>query len=92
MAAILSNAPIEVAGAIDRAPWLAGFQPRVFSCRLRLSKPDPAVYHRILDHLAARPEDSIFFDERPENVAARSVGIQVHLFTDASQFDDLPPV
>ncbi len=91
--AILSNAPIEVADAIDRAPWLAGFQPRVFSCRLRLTKPDPAVYLKILDHLAAQPEEIVFFDDRPENVAAaRAVRIQAHLFTDASQLDELTPV
>jgi len=91
--AILSNAPIEVADAIDRAPWLAGFQPRVFSCRLRLSKPDPAVYHEVLDELAAEPEEIVFFDDRPENVAAaKAVRIHAHLFTDASQLDQLPPV
>jgi len=91
--AILSNAPVEVAHAIDRAPWLAGFEPRVFSCRLRLSKPDPAVYHKILDHLAAPPEEIVFFDDRAENVvAAGAVGIRAHLFTDAFQLDDLPPV
>lgn len=91
--AILSNAPIEVADAIDRAPWLVAFQPRVFSCRLRLNKPDPAVYRQVLDQLAARPEEIVFFDDRPENVAAaRAVCIQAHLFTDASQLDDLPPV
>lgn len=91
--AILSNAPVEVAHAIDRAPWLAGFEPRVFSCRLRLSKPDPAVYHKTLDHLAAPPEEIVFFDDRAENVvAAGAVGIRAHLFTDAFQLDDLPPV
>ncbi len=91
--AILSNAPIEVSRAIDRAPWLAAFEPRVFSCWLRLSKPDPAVYHKILDHLAAPPEEIVFFDDRPENVAAaKAVGIRAHLFTDASQVDELPPV
>ncbi|MDQ2742213.1 MAG: HAD family phosphatase [Chloroflexota bacterium] len=91
--AILSNAPVEVAVAIDHAPWLAAFQPRVFSCRLRLSKPDPAAYHKILDHLAAEPEEIVFFDDRPENVAtAKAVGIRAHLFTDASQLDGLPPV
>lgn len=90
--AILSNAPIEVAVAIDRAPWLAGFQPRVFSCRLRLTKPDPAVYRKVLDHLAAQPGEIVFFDDRTENIAAaQAVGIQAHLFTDSSQFDDLPP-
>ncbi len=91
--AILSNAPIEVADAIDRAPWLAGFEARLFSCRLRLTKPDPAVYHKVLDHLAAQPEEIVFFDDRPENVAAaKAVRIRAYLFIGASQLDQLPPV
>jgi len=91
--AILSNAPMEVADAIERAPWLASFELRMFSSRLRLTKPDPAAYRKVLDHLAAQPEEVVFFDDRQENVtAAQAVGIQAHRFHDASQLDDLPPI
>jgi putative hydrolase of the HAD superfamily len=89
--AILSNAPVELAQALKRKPWLAAFRPCLFSCDLRDVKPALTMYHRALDHLAAASSDVIFFDDRAENVAAASaIGIRAHLFTGASQFDELP--
>jgi putative hydrolase of the HAD superfamily len=41
--AILSNAPIELADEPDRVPWLVALGSRLFSCRLRWSKPDPEI-------------------------------------------------
>ncbi len=91
--ALLSNAPIEIADAIDRLPALTAFEPRLFSCRLREVKPNPAIYLEILDRLQARPEEIVFFDDRQVNVdAALSAGIRAHHFSSASQFDSLPSV
>jgi putative hydrolase of the HAD superfamily len=86
--AILSNAPVEVAGAIDAAPWLDLFDRRFFSCRLRAVKPEPAIYAGVLDALGAAPDDLVFFDDKPANVAgARAAGITAYLFEDPAQFD-----
>jgi len=91
--AILSNAPIELAEALAEVPWLARFEVRLFSCRLRLSKPDPAIYRAAIERLAAAPEDIVFLDDRADNVAAAAaLGIRAHLFTEAEQIDDLPPI
>jgi putative hydrolase of the HAD superfamily len=91
--AVLSNAPIELADALDRIPWLVRFERRLFSCRLRLSKPDPAIYRAALACLEAVPEEVIFFDDRADNVAAANcLGIRAHVFTSADQIDRLPPV
>jgi putative hydrolase of the HAD superfamily len=88
--AILSNAPVDLADALDHIPWLASFEARFFSCRLRLSKPDPAIYRAVLDHLAAMPEDVVFFDDRRDNVdAAARLGIRAHVFTSPEQIDAL---
>lgn len=84
--AILSNAPTDLADALDRTPWLAPFEVRLFSCRLRLSKPDPAIYAAALGRLGAAPEDVIFFDDRPDNVAAAArLGMQAHVFNEPEQ-------
>lgn len=91
--AILSNAPTELADGLEHVPWLARFETRFFSCRLRMTKPDRDVYMAVVDALAVRPENIVFFDDRSTNVeAAAEVGIQAHLFTGPHQFDELPPV
>jgi putative hydrolase of the HAD superfamily len=85
---ILSNAPIEVAEEIDAAPWLAPFTKRFFSCYLRAVKPEPAAYQAVLDDLGARPEEVVFFDDRPANVAgAAAFGIDARVFEDPAQLD-----
>jgi putative hydrolase of the HAD superfamily len=86
--AILSNAPVEVAAAIDAAEWLQSFAPRLFSCRLRTAKPEPAAFGAALDALKAKPEEVLFFDDRAANVAAaRRQGIRSYLFENPLQFD-----
>jgi putative hydrolase of the HAD superfamily len=88
--AIFSNAPLEIAAAIDSRDWLAEFSPRIFSCNLRAVKPEPSAYQAMLTVLQPRPEDVVFFDDRPENVsAARRLGIRAEVFTDPVQFDEV---
>lgn len=41
-----------------------------FSHLIRLRKPDPAIYEYILADAEILPEESIFFDDVPENIAA----------------------
>ena len=90
--AILSNAPLEIANAIDSRDWLAEFSPRVFSCNLRTVKPEPAAYLAALELLRARPNEVVFLDDRVENVnAARSIGVRAEVFTDPLQFDRVRP-
>ncbi|MDQ6837838.1 MAG: HAD family phosphatase [Actinomycetota bacterium] len=74
--ALLSNAPHEVADAIDQLAWLAPFSPRLFSARMGLTKPDPSIYHQALYALSAAPGDVWFIDDREDNVdAASALGI-----------------
>ncbi len=90
--AILSNAPFEIAHAVDSRHWLANFSPKVFSCRLGIVKPEPAAYLATLEALNAGPDDVVFFDDRPENViAARSVGMSAEVFTNPAQFATVQP-
>jgi putative hydrolase of the HAD superfamily len=90
--AVLSNAPLEIAADIDALEWLQGFAPRLFSCQLRAIKPEPAAFLAALDALQAKPEEVLFFDDRPINVkAAKELGIRAYLFEDPAQFDQLTP-
>lgn len=50
-----------------------------------LIKPDPAIYHLALDRFGLRAADTIFIDDRADNVAgAQSVGMDAVLFRDAA--------
>lgn len=81
--ALLSNCPEPMAVAIDGMSWTDIVPDRFYSCRLGLTKPDPAIYQKVLTALGARPQDVTFVDDRPPNVAAAAgLGMRALLFTD----------
>ena len=54
------------------------FDTFLASCWIGARKPSPQFYHRILAITAARAEDSVFIDDREENVAAaQALGFHV---------------
>lgn len=99
--AVLSNMPLEVKDYIlEHCRWLSAFQHLVFSCDVRLVKPDPAIYQECLKKLKLAPGEVLFLDDKPENVqAAVELGIHGTVFDAAenalewmSQRLDLPPL
>ncbi len=82
--AVLSNAPSDVAEAVQRLPLAGHFEQLVFSCALKSAKPDPQCFLATLALLEADPGDVIFLDDRPENVSgAAALGIRSLHFTGA---------
>ena len=80
--AILSNMPAPVKDYITGCPWLPPFHVRVFSCDLRIAKPALEIFRRTVDALGAPPQETLFLDDRPENVrAAESIGLDAVQFT-----------
>jgi putative hydrolase of the HAD superfamily len=56
------------------------------SCYLRLRKPDRRIYQVALDVLQRDPEEAVFIDDRPENVAAAaSLGIHAIRYQGSEQ-------
>jgi putative hydrolase of the HAD superfamily len=75
--ALLSNAPGELADAIGRLPLASHFGHLLFSCELKLAKPDPECFAHALARLGAGAEEVIFIDDRAENViAAAALGLR----------------
>lgn len=68
--ALLSNAPREIARALDSIEWFSRFEHRVFSCDVGAVKPEPAIYATLLEVLGADPSAVTFVDDREANVAA----------------------
>ncbi len=81
--AILSNMGDNVLEKMKREfDWLPRFDVLVWSFQLRMAKPDPAIYRYTLNKLGAKPEETLFIDDKQVNVdAARSLGIHALRFT-----------
>ncbi|MDA8295382.1 MAG: HAD family phosphatase [Actinomycetota bacterium] len=88
--ALLSNAPVEIARALDREPWMARFAPRLFSCDLHATKPDAACFKAALDALSADPDEVIFIDDSAANIeGAVAVGIRALHYAGPETFAQL---
>ncbi|MGP8225523.1 MAG: HAD family hydrolase [Terracidiphilus sp.] len=76
--AILSNIGDSVVESIEREfSWIHRFDVLVWSYQLGIAKPDPVLYRHTLDELGTRPEETLFIDDKLENVeAARALGMQ----------------
>ncbi len=69
--------------ATARFPFLALFDGVVVSARERLLKPDPAIYHVLLERYNLAAEDCIFIDDSAANIAtARQLGMQTVHFVE----------
>jgi putative hydrolase of the HAD superfamily len=76
--AILSNISDNVLESVEREfDWIHRFDVLVWSYQVGLAKPDPAIYRHTLNELGTRPEETLFIDDKRENVeAARALGMQ----------------
>jgi putative hydrolase of the HAD superfamily len=60
------------------------FSDAVYSCKARLMKPDPGIFHHAAAQFGVDPAETIYFDDMPENCeAAASVGYIVHQYDHA---------
>lgn len=85
--AILSNMGDSVHASIEREfKWLERFDVLLWSYQLGIAKPDPAIYHYVLEKLGTRPEETLFLDDKPINIeAAHAVGMQGIVFSTVKQ-------
>lgn len=55
----------------------------IVSGRVKLLKPDRAIYEALMEKYGLKPEECVFFDDRQENVeGARKCGIKAFVFKD----------
>ena len=75
---VLSNMGDSVHENITRIhPWIANFDVLVWSYEHLVAKPDPAIYLYTLQQLGTAPEETLFLDDKLENIgAARALGIR----------------
>jgi putative hydrolase of the HAD superfamily len=81
--AVLSNMPRELGEALKaRTKGFAPFAHLTLSYEVQSVKPEPAIYEHCLAGMALRPEETLFLDDRVENIrGAERVGIDGVQFT-----------
>jgi len=78
---ILSNALPGMNWTLDYLEIRKYFHSVIISADVKLSKPDPEIYHLALNKLEASPEECLFIDDSQENIiAAEKIGIKSFLF------------
>lgn len=90
--AILSNMPAPLKAHLlehcghEAGGWLPPFDHLTFSCDIGVMKPAAAIYQHALQGVGAAASETLFLDDRPENVeAARALGIHAVQFHSAQQ-------
>ena len=69
--------------------WLDKFNAVTMSCDLGVAKPHPEAFKAALQNLGSTPEDTVFFDDNPDNVAAaRALGIAGVVFRNIDDVKD----
>lgn len=87
---LLSNAPHELADALDGHRALALFDHLLFSARIGAVKPDPAAFEAALQAMSLDPGEVVFIDDRQPNVeGAIACGLRGILFTSAEQLREV---
>lgn len=62
---ILSNICTELVSAMEKQfLWVNDFDHRIWSCRVRLAKPNPAIFQYALTQFCLPPEEILFIDDR----------------------------
>jgi epoxide hydrolase-like predicted phosphatase len=90
---LLSNAPDKLEIWLENDWGIRGlFDAIVYSAQVGVAKPDPAMFHLILDRLGLSPSEALFIDDFPRNVeAALALGMKAIRFTGTDALlDELP--
>jgi putative hydrolase of the HAD superfamily len=85
----LSNMPAPFADHIEAThPLGEWFIDGIFSSRVKLIKPDPAIFRSAAERFGIEPRESLFIDDfRPNVVAARALGWQAVHFLSHEQVE-----
>lgn len=84
---LLSNIPTEVRDyVVAHQSWMQDYHYRTFSCDLNCAKPEAGIYLECVQGLGVTPQETIFIDDRPNNVAgAAKVGLHAILHTSEAE-------
>ena len=83
----LSNMPAPYADHLEREHAVVSwFDAGVFSARVKLGKPDPAIFSLAQQRFGRQPDELVFLDDNPHNIrAAQAAGWRALQFSTAQQ-------
>jgi putative hydrolase of the HAD superfamily len=84
---LLSNCSVEIPIVWPQTVFAKLFDTATFSCRARLMKPDPRIYHLACERLGVMPERCLYIadGENYELAAAAKVGMRAVLIRTSTQ-------
>jgi epoxide hydrolase-like predicted phosphatase len=83
---LLSNAWSGLRAYMQAEGFLETFEAVIISAEVGLMKPDERIYRLALEALALQPEEAIFVDDMPENIAAcEAIGMKGVRFRNVEQ-------
>jgi putative hydrolase of the HAD superfamily len=75
-------------GLLKKFDWINGFYHCTWSYRLRVAKPEEAIYKAAAEGLETSPGNILFLDDKIENIeAARASGMQAIQYSDHDSFE-----
>lgn len=75
--------------APEGKPFYSYFDKLYVSCDIGFSKPDPAIYQYVIDDKGMNPSETIFVDDRQQNlVGAEKVGMKTLFVKDSENWID----
>jgi putative hydrolase of the HAD superfamily len=75
-------------GLLKKFEWINGFHHCVWSYRLRLAKPEEAIYKAAAEGLSTPTENILFLDDKIENIeAAHHAGMHAIQYRDHDSFE-----
>lgn len=84
---LLSNAPSKFRNYLGEYPIFSLLDGGIFSGTEQIVKPTAELYRRLCKKYDLVPEECLFVDDRPENIAmARRLGWKGHIFTNCEEF------
>jgi putative hydrolase of the HAD superfamily len=75
-------------GLLKKFDWISGFHHCTWSYRLRVAKPESAIYKAAAEGLETAPGNILFLDDKIENIqAARDSGMHAIQYRDHDSFE-----
>ena len=86
---LLSNASLRFYQYQNRFPVMKMMDSVHISASMRLIKPDPKIYQRVLEEQGLQPEACLFIDDLKDNIqGAQACGIHGYQFSTPDAFSD----
>ena len=71
----------------DAFDFVSHMDGGIFSCHVKMIKPDPGIYKALFDKYGLVPEECLFIDDVPDNIAmAKKLGMKGIVFEDYGHF------